>query len=73
MATRVICDLVIDNSVFIHHTCQKELPHLKQLLENKAHEPQVIKKRFEWIERQFEFLWAEFNRYQNCIDKIYEL
>ena len=69
LATEVICEIIEDNSEFIHNTCKKKLPYLKQLLENKAQEPEVIKKSFEWTERQFASLWAKYNRYKNFIDK----
>ena len=67
LATEVICDMVTDNSVFIHYTCKNELPYLKQLLENGIQEPWVIKEGVERIERQFEMLWVEFKRYENFI------
>ena len=69
LATEVICDIMADNSEFIYDTGKKKLPYLKQLLENKAQELEVIKKSFEWTERRFAILWAKFDRYKNFIDK----
>ena len=68
LAQEEICDIISNNACWVHYTRTKELPYLKHLLENQVHEPWVIKLAFDRIDRQFNILWKEFNRYKNFID-----